>query len=275
MKTNDAPGKTQKEIVLEAYGAIAEGGPAARCGPGPDKESALGVGYSTHDVECLPDDALLGLSCGNPVAEAGLQEGEVVLDLGSGGGHDAILASRQVGPRGKVIGVDMTPAMIERASKTAEEMGLEGAEFRLGEIEALPVDDACVDVVLSNCSINLSPDKPSVFREVQRVLKPGGRMVISDIVLTGELPEQVRTSPEALVACIAGAVTMEEYLEMIRAAGLELESVVTEQSHPALEPDSSDPVVRAVYDAVPDPESLDGIAVSVAIFARKPEEEGS
>ena len=270
MKTNDAPGKTQKEIVLEAYGAIAEGGPAACCGPGPDKESALGVGYSTQDLECLPDDALLGLSCGNPVAEASLQEGEVVLDLGSGGGHDAFLASRQVGPQGRVIGVDMTPAMIERASKTADEMGLQVVDFRLGEIEALPVDDASVDVVISNCVINLSPDKPRVFSEINRALKPGGRMVISDIVLTRELPEQVRTSPEALVACIAGAVTLEEYLEMIRAAGLELDSVVTEQSHPALDPDSTDPVVRAVYDAVPDPESLQGIAVSVTILARKP-----
>lgn len=272
MKSNDTPGKTQKEIVQEAYGAIAEGGPASCCGGGPDKESALGVGYSTQDVECLPDDALLGLSCGNPVAEAALKEGEVVLDLGSGGGHDAILASRQVGPQGKVIGVDMTPTMVERAGKTAEEMGLEGAEFRLGEIEALPVDDVSVDVVISNCVINLSPDKPRVFREVHRVLKPGGRMVISDIVLTRELPEQVRNSPEALVACIAGAVTMEEYLEMIGAAGMALDSVVTQQSHPALDPDSSDPVIRAVYDAVPDPESLHGVAVSVTIVARKPEE---
>jgi len=270
MKTNDTLGKKQKEFVQEAYGAIAEGGQASCCGSGPDKESALGVGYSTQDLECLPDDALLGLSCGNPVAEASLQEGEVVLDLGSGGGHDAFLASRQVGPQGRVIGVDMTPAMIERASKTADEMGLQVVDFRLGEIEALPVDDASVDVVISNCVINLSPDKPRVFSEINRALKPGGRMVISDIVLTRELPEQVRTSPEALVACIAGAVTLEEYLEMIRAAGLELDSVVTEQSHPALDPDSTDPVVRAVYDAVPDPESLQGIAVSVTILARKP-----
>ncbi|MFQ5894005.1 MAG: methyltransferase domain-containing protein, partial [Nitrospinota bacterium] len=184
---------------------------------------------------------------------------------------DVVLASQQVGPEGKVIGVDMTPAMIHRARKLAEEMGLQGVEFRLGEIEALPVEDASVDVVVSNCVVNLSPDKPRVFREVHRVLRPWGRMVISDIVLTRELPEQVRTSPEALVACLANAVTQEEYLDTIRAAGLVLDQVFTKQSPQVLEPDSTDPLVRAAYDAVPDSGSLQGVAVSVTIIARKPE----
>jgi SAM-dependent methyltransferase len=195
----------------------------------------------------------------------------VVLDLGSGGGIDAALASQQVGHGGRVIGVDMTPEMIEKARSLAEEMGLRGVEFRLGEIEDIPVDDNSVDVVISNCVINLSLDKPKVFREVHRVLRPGGRMVISDVVLTRELPESIRTNPGAIAGCIAGAVTLGKYLDTIIAEGIVLERVTARPWSPCPEPDSPDPLARKILDSIPEVESLQGVALSVAVIARKPE----
>jgi len=159
------------------------------------------------------------LGCGNPVALASLKKGEVVLDLGSGAGFDAFLAANQVGETGRVIGVDMTPEMLEAARGNAEKGGYKNVEFRLGEIENLPVDDSSIDVIISNCVINLSPDKAAVFKEAYRVLKPGGKLMVSDIVLLGELPESVRNSPEAYVSCIAGASMKSDYMKMIKNAG--------------------------------------------------------
>jgi SAM-dependent methyltransferase len=159
------------------------------------------------------------LGCGNPVALASLKKGEVVLDLGSGAGFDAFLAANQVGETGRVIGVDMTPEMLEAARGNAEKGGYKNVEFRLGEIENLPVDDSSIDVIISNCVINLSPDKAAVFKEAYRALKPGGRLMVSDIVLLGELPESVRNSPEAYVSCIAGASMKSDYMKMIKNAG--------------------------------------------------------
>jgi len=177
------------------------------------------LGYSEAELTAVPEGADLGLGCGNPQAIAALRPGETVLDLGSGGGIDCFLAARQVGPTGKVIGVDMTPEMIDRARDGAAKAGTRNVEFRLGEIEHLPVADATVDVILSNCVINLSPDKPAVFRETLRVLKPGGRLAVSDVVATAPLPEDVRGNIELHVGCVAGAATVDELESMLTDAG--------------------------------------------------------
>ena len=222
-----------RETVRREYGLIARNGgsccgPSSCCG-GPDTVTAAEAvaataGYSGEELAGLPAGANMGLSCGNPTALASLCPGEAVLDLGAGGGFDAFIAARKIGPSGRVIGVDMTPDMVQKARRNAEKFrestGLDNVEFRLGEIEHLPVADASVDVVISNCVINLSPDKAQVWREIARVLKPGGRVSVSDLALLRPLPEAVRESAKALVGCIAGAVLVDETREMLRAAGL-------------------------------------------------------
>ena len=177
------------------------------------------LGYSQQDVEAVPAGADMGLGCGNPRAIAALQPGEVVLDLGSGGGFDAFLAAREVGEQGHVIGVDMTPAMLSKARANAARGGYPNVEFRLGEIENLPVADNSVDVIISNCVINLSPDKPRVFREAWRALKPGGRLAVSDVVASVELPETMRDDPYLHSACVAGASLIGEIESWLAAAG--------------------------------------------------------
>jgi ubiquinone/menaquinone biosynthesis C-methylase UbiE len=193
---------------------------------------ACGIGYSEEDLQAVPEGANLGLGCGNPVALASLQEGEIVLDLGSGAGFDCFLAAGRVGKSGRVIGVDMTPEMLDRVRENARRGGYENVEFRLGEIEHLPLADASVDVVISNCVINLSPDKPSVFREAFRVLKPGGRLMVSDIVLEGELPEAIRESAEAYVGCVSGASLKADYLRAIEEAGFKDVEVLEQSTFP-------------------------------------------
>ena len=215
--------------VREEYGKIARQGSLC-CGSNSSGGMAIAgsvaeiVGYNNDDLAALPDGANMGLSCGNPTALALLKPGEIVLDLGAGGGFDAFIAARKVGPTGRVIGVDMTPDMIDKARQNAqafrEASGLDNVEFRLGEIEHLSVADDSVDVIISNCVINLSPDKNEVWKEIARVLKPGGRVSVSDLALLKPLPEAVRNSVQALISCIAGAVPVEETREMIRAAGL-------------------------------------------------------
>ena len=176
--------------------------------------------YSSEELEKLPKDvADISLGCGNPTAIAELSEGEVVLDLGSGGGLDCFLAAQRVGAQGRVIGLDMTPEMIQLARENAQKIGVSNVEFRLGEMEHMPVEDNSVNVIISNCVINLSPDKDAVFREAFRVLKPGGRLCISDIVLLEELPKEIKESPEQWAGCIAGALNENIYLDKIRAAG--------------------------------------------------------
>jgi len=216
-----------RATVREAYGAVATrkaqggccGGGAGCCGPaGP---SSTRLGYTDADLAAVPDGADLGLGCGNPQAIAGLAPGERVLDLGSGGGFDALLAARQVGPTGRVIGVDMTPEMVALARANAGKVGLDYVDFRLGDIEALPVDDGSVDVIMSNCVINLAPDKPAVFREAFRVLAPGGRLAISDMVATGDLPDAIAADPAAYTGCIAGAAPVADLERMIEDAGFE------------------------------------------------------
>lgn len=213
------------EVVRDKYGKIARGetpgccGPTGACGGTVETKVALEIGYGNAELTELPEGANLGLGCGAPVASLGLQAGEVVLDLGSGPGIDALLAAKRVGPAGRVIGVDMTPEMLERARKNAARGGYANVEFREGRLEMLPVESGMVDAITSNCVINLVPDKGAVFREAARVLKPGGRMVISDIVLDGRLPAAIEKDLYAYVGCVSGAMLREDYFASLRAAG--------------------------------------------------------
>jgi arsenite methyltransferase len=235
---------------------------------------AATIGYSAADLSTLPEGANMGLSCGNPTAIASLQPGEVVLDLGSGGGFDLFLAGPKVGPTGRAIGVDMTPEMLANARKNAtiyrEHTGLDNVEFRLGEIEHLPVPDASADVVISNCVINLSPDKPQVWREIARVLKPGGRVAVSDIVLLKVLPAPVAEMVDALMGCVAGAALVEDTERMIRQAGLidivlerKPEYVQTLGSYNA-------PLYQQIRDHLPAGTTPADYITSLNITARKP-----
>ncbi|MHB9129855.1 MAG: arsenite methyltransferase [Armatimonadota bacterium] len=183
------------------------------------KETSARIGYSAEELDNVPDGANMGLGCGNPQAIAALKPGETLVDLGSGGGFDCFLAAQRVGPSGKVIGVDMTPEMLATARNNAREGGYTNVEFRLGEIEALPVADASADVIISNCVINLSPEKPRVYREAYRVLKPGGRLAISDVVATAEMPESMLSDIALLSGCISGAATIEDITRMLQDAG--------------------------------------------------------
>jgi ubiquinone/menaquinone biosynthesis C-methylase UbiE len=269
-----------KTIVKEAYGDIAKQGqvgcgPTTSCCGSTDVDQGMSrtVGYSSADLRGVPTGADLGLGCGNPIALASVREGETVLDLGSGAGLDVFLAAGKVGKTGKAIGVDMTPAMIERARDNAARGHYENVEFRLGEIEDLPVDDETIDIVISNCVINLSPDKPGVFREAFRVLRPGGRLMISDIVLLKELPDPVKRSVEAYVGCVAGAMRKEEYIGAIRAAGFQDIQILQESSFP-LEYLANDPTARAIIeDSNLPPEKrreIAGSVVSLSVSAIKP-----
>lgn len=206
------------ERVRERYAKIAEGKASGCCGT--TSQVAVEIGYAAEELAGAVSEANLGLGCGAPIAALDPKKGETVLDLGSGAGLDCFLASKKVGASGRVIGVDMTPEMIGRARTNATKGGFTNVEFREGRLESLPVEDASVDAVTSNCVINLVPDKTVVFREVARVLKPGGRIVVSDIVLDGELPPAVKENVLAYVGCVAGAMRREDYLEAIEGAGL-------------------------------------------------------
>ncbi len=221
-----------RESVKERYGEIARnsqnesGGSASCCGNviepfdliQPQAQSSL-MGYSEEEITSVPAGAVMGLGCGNPQAIAALKPGEVVLDLGSGAGFDSFLAARRVGENGKVIGVDMTPDMIKKADENAQKGNYQNVEFRLGEIEDLPVEDQSIDVILSNCVINLSPDKPAVYREAYRVLKPGGRLAISDMVASGEMPPEIKHDLALHSACVAGALQVAELEEILEEVG--------------------------------------------------------
>lgn len=279
--TDNTEGDDLREVVREGYSRIAKGPGGSCCGPGDGcgsastaDEFAEGVGYSPSEVAALPEGANLGLSCGNPTAIAALRPGEIVLDLGSGGGMDAFLAGPKVGERGRVIGVDMTADMLQRARRNLvayrERTGLDNVEFRLGEIEHLPVADASVDVVISNCVINLSPDKPRVWREIARVLRPGGRVAISDLALLRPLPPAVTGMIEALVGCIAGAVLVEETERMVRAAGLG--SIVLKRKPEYVRSLESfeDPLYRKVAGHLPAGTTAADFLTSLEIEARRP-----
>ncbi|MFA6217782.1 MAG: arsenite methyltransferase [Candidatus Omnitrophota bacterium] len=227
-----------KKIVREGYAkAIRQNTSCCStnscCGStGQAKTISKKVGYSDAEINAVPEGANLGFGCGNPVAIASLREGDAVLDLGSGAGFDAFLAAQRVGLAGRVIGVDMTPEMVEKAEKNAKKGKYKNVEFRLGEIEKLPVDDNSIDVIISNCVINLSPEKQKCFKEAFRVLKPNGRLMVSDLVLVKELPNIIKESVEAYVGCFAGAIMKNEYLEFIAAAGFKDVKVVSESNYP-------------------------------------------
>jgi arsenite methyltransferase len=266
-----------RQEVRKGYSDIAKGGGSC-CGPscggsGP-AELAEKIGYSTDELAALPEGANLGLSCGNPTALASLKPGEVVLDLGSGGGFDVFIAGRNVGPTGRAIGVDMTPEMISKARRNIDshrqQTGLDNVEFRLGEIEHLPVADASVDVVISNCVINLSPDKPRVWREIARVLKPGGRVAVSDLALVKPLPAAIREMVEALVGCIAGAALVEETERMIREAGLTDIQLVSKPEYVQAMADWNDPFYRKILEHLPPGAEPKDYITSLAVTARKP-----
>jgi ubiquinone/menaquinone biosynthesis C-methylase UbiE len=216
-------GKEIKEVVKGRYAQIAKQDqqsccPSCGCGVSPLSQAEV-IGYLREDLEHVPEEAIMGLGCGNPTAIADLKAGEVVLDLGAGAGVDVFLAANKVGPTGRVIGVDMTEEMVDKAKSIARDHGYHNVEFRLGEIEKLPVEDESVDAIISNCVINLSPDKSKVFREAYRVLKPGGRLTVSDIVSEGALPNEIKSDSNAWACCIGGALEHQEYLGKIKEAG--------------------------------------------------------
>lgn len=269
-----------KNLVREEYAKVARAERSccsashSCCGnPVAVEEIARKIGYGEEDLKSVPEGANLGLGCGNPVAVASLREGETVLDLGSGAGFDCFLAANRVGKSGRVIGVDMTPDMLNKARENALKAGHDNVEFRLGEIEHLPVADNQVDVILSNCVINLSPQKKQVFREAHRVLKPGGRLMVSDIVLLRDLPAVVRESVAAYVGCIAGAVLKEEYLDAVSAAGFQDVRVVSEEVYP-MDAVEHDPVVKDALASLDlSTEALKDMArsvVSIKVAAVKP-----
>jgi len=252
-----------RAVVREKY-AVAAAGEASACGccGGPaDAEAVLAkIGYTAEQAAAIPEGANLGLGCGNPVGHAALKPGEVVLDLGSGGGIDCFLAAREVGATGRAIGVDMTPAMLDRARSLAAKLGVTNVEFRLGEIEHLPVADATVDCIISNCVVNLSPDKPQVFREAHRALKPGGRMLLSDLVLTQPLSPELQQNVALYVGCVAGAAMKDDYLKMIRQAGFAEVAVVEERGYTV--------GLEALPPGSPEREAFASV-VSVKVRARK------
>jgi len=239
-----------RKIVREGYGQVASQSGDCGCGCGPSccgssavDQISKGIGYTDEDLRNVPEGANLGLGCGNPIALASLKEGETVIDLGSGAGFDCFLAANRVGRSGRVIGVDMTHEMLEKARANAVKSGLDNVEFRLGEIEHLPVADNTADIIISNCVINLSPDKNQVFSEAYRTLKPGGRLMVSDIVLLKPLPDYIMNSIRAYVGCLSGAMIKADYLAAIKQAGFGGVEIVEETSFP-IDFMANDPTVQ-------------------------------
>ncbi|MCK5577035.1 MAG: arsenite methyltransferase [Dehalococcoidales bacterium] len=254
-----------KKTVREGYAQKVKTSSSCCCGqPATAKDIGKKIGYTEEELGSVPRGANLGLGCGNPLALASLKEGDTVLDLGSGAGFDTFLASGRVGEKGRVIGVDMTPEMLDQARANASEGGYRNVEFRLGEIEHLPASDSSVDVIISNCVINLSPDKGQVFGEAFRVLKPGGRLMVSDIVLLKELPDFIRQSAAAYIGCISGALMKEDYLKTIQEAGFR-EVRVLEESFLSIDCMANDPTAQAVINKIgATTEDIAGIEKSVA-----------
>ncbi|MEW5946089.1 MAG: arsenite methyltransferase [bacterium] len=281
-----------KTSVRTEYGSIAKGERQGCCGPSPccgadtgeqervnkflsTKASDPGsiarkLGYTDEELAALPEEVNLGLGCGNPTAIASLKSGDVVLDLGSGAGMDCFLAAARVGPGGKVIGVDMTPEMVEKANENLRKSEFTNIEFRFGEIESLPVDDDSVDVVISNCVLNLVPDKLKAFQEIFRVLKPGGEMAVSDIVKLRTLPDVIQNDPDAVSACIAGTLMYDEYLSAVARAGLSDVTVVSKQDFGDMFFAAEGPVSEKMKDVFEDGDAS-GYIASIKVTARKTE----
>jgi arsenite methyltransferase len=275
--------ETVRERVREGYSKIAVATSSSCCGervsccgssPQTSEEMVKQIGYSAEDLALLPEGANMGLSCGNPTAIASLKPGEVVLDLGAGGGFDVFIAGQKIGATGRAIGVDMTSEMLAKARRNrtvyTQQTGLDNVEFRLGEIEHLPVADASVDVVISNCVINLSPDKPQVWREIARVLKPGGRIAVSDLALLKPLPVAVREMVEALIGCVAGAVLASETEQMARAAGLTDIVLTPKSDYVNSMTDWNDPLYQKIRTHLPAGARAADYITSLEVKARKP-----
>jgi len=287
MTTDSVTADKLRQKVRQGYSEISKKGvfsvvDSTGCAPGGgccggeyfDVEALVSqIGYSESELKNLPESANMGLSCGNPTALASLQSGEVVLDLGSGGGFDVFIAGPKVGASGKVIGVDMTPEMISKARKNSqtysERTGLNNVEFRLGEIEHLPVADNSVDVVISNCVLNLSPDKSQVWKEIARVLKPGGRVAVSDLALLKPLPQSVTSMIDALVGCIAGACLISEIENDAKSAGLTDLSIEKKSDYIQTLVSFEDPLYKKVLEAMPKGTKLDDFITSADIVAVK------
>lgn len=265
-----------KVLVRKGYGKIAKQGGSccpsnsSCCGSVPPEEIGRKIGYSEEDLKVAPPGSNLGLGCGNPIALAYIKEGDTVLDLGSGAGFDSFLAAGKAGPSGRVIGVDMTSEMVERARANAVKGNYENVEFRQGELESLPVDDESIDFAVSNCVINLVPNKKKVFEEAFRVLKPGGGLLVSDIVLLKDLPILVKHSAEVYIGCISGAVRKEEYLDLMRSSGFKNIDVI-EESMLSLDLLDRDPLGKVLAEKVSSqPTGTKPIAASIRVYAKKP-----
>jgi len=268
-----------RKTVREEYAKVARGNTSccgqssSCCGASTAEKTSKEIGYSEDEMNAVPDGANLGLGCGNPTAMASLKEGETVLDLGSGAGFDCFLAANRIGKGGHVIGVDMTPDMLEKARANARKGGYDNAEFRLGEIENLPVADNSVDVIISNCVINLSPDKVRVFEEAFRVLKPGGRLMVSDIVLLKKLPDFVRESVAGYVGCISGAILKKDYISAVEGRGFRDVKVIDETPFP-IDCMKNDPTAQAIIKekkiTAAEIRDIENSVVSVKVSAVKP-----
>ena len=275
MATTDIRREVRSRYASVAKKENSSCGPTACCRPSLEEERSKNIGYSDEELSALPEGANLGLGCGNPLALSSVNEGDTVVDLGSGGGIDCFLAAKRVGKTGRVIGVDMTPEMLDRARANAEKGGYDNVEFRLGEIEALPIPDNSVDAIISNCVINLSPDKDRVFSEIFRVLKPGGKIFVSDIVVLNKLPEAITRSIAAYAACVGGALMKDDYLRKIGQAGLTGVTVTSEDSFP-LSALSNDPTTSEIVREMEEAEGMDledlaGSIASIKVTAEKPE----
>ncbi len=275
-----------RETVRSGYAAIAEQNPmesssgccggSSCCGPDSGDNASMlaqAIGYAEDDLSVVPEGSNMGLSCGNPTALAELSEGEVVVDLGSGGGFDVFIAARRVGARGRAVGVDMTAQMLSKARRNAEayreRTGLNNVEFRLGEIEALPLPDNFADVVISNCVINLSPEKSRVWKEIARVLKPGGRVAVSDLALVNPLPESIQSMVEALVGCIAGAELISETERVMREAGLSDIAIHRKDEYVDAMTQWKDPLYEKIVAALPEGAKVSDYITSADFSARK------
>ncbi len=269
MKDNEV-----RQVVRRSYAKAAQR--ASCCGAQPVQESACctdtkskNMGYSTQELGSVPEGSDLGLGCGNPIAIASLNPGETVLDLGAGAGFDCFLAAQKVGKEGKVIGVDMTPEMIDKARQNAEKGNYGHVEFRLGEIEHLPAGDNTVDVIISNCVVNLAPNKKDVMKEAYRVLKPGGRIAISDLALRGELPEKIKNDLAAYVSCVAGAIHVDDYRKAVQAAGFRDVKFTVNQAASCSTLNEDKKAAQTLKLTADEFKKMSNVVVSVYIEARK------
>lgn len=264
-----------KDFIKKIYGNIAKKKQKSCCGPtccsSNNTNVSEKIGYTKEELGSIPEEANMGLGCGNPVALASLKDGEIVVDLGSGAGIDAFLAAKKVGASGKVIGIDMTEEMLEKAQHNAKKGGFKNVEFKLGDIEKIPLESGIADCIISNCVINLAEDKQKVFNETYRILKPGGRLMISDMVLLAELPKKVSKSAEMYAGCVAGALKKEDYIEKVKKAGFKKIEIIKEDPVRLSDYIGSDKVISDIAQDMSEEETkaVDKAVVSIKISAKR------